>query len=151
MRAATQGFALLEMICVLAIVGMIAAFVLPAFPHATSRARLEAYALETATVLKEDRVAAVQRQARVTSEVDAGARAIRSGITGRILRFPDDVMMDAVLPSRCQGRQVGWSIDFLPNGMSCGGVIALRRPGAAYEIRVNWLTGGVDIVPGQPL
>ena len=33
--------------------------------------------------------------------------------------------------------------------MSCGGVIALARPGMGYEVRVNWLTGGVEIVPQE--
>jgi general secretion pathway protein H len=31
--------------------------------------------------------------------------------------------------------------------MSCGGVVRLTRLGAGYEVRVNWLTGGVDVVP----
>ncbi len=43
----------------------------------------------------------------------------------------------------------GRSIDFFPSGMSCGGTIALARPGMGYEVRVNWLTGGVEIVPQE--
>jgi hypothetical protein len=27
----------------------------------------------------------------------------------------------------------------------------LSRPGTGYEIRVSWLTGGVEIVPHKPL
>ena len=42
-------------------------------------------------------------------------------------------------------------IDFFPSGMSCGGVLALARPGMGFEVRVNWLTGGVDIVPQKLL
>jgi general secretion pathway protein H len=38
-------------------------------------------------------------------------------------------------------------IVFFASGMSCGGVIALTRLGVGYQIRVNWLTGGVEIVP----
>jgi general secretion pathway protein H len=30
--------------------------------------------------------------------------------------------------------------------MSCGGVVKLTRLGAGYEVRVNWLTGGVEVV-----
>jgi general secretion pathway protein H len=30
--------------------------------------------------------------------------------------------------------------------MSCGGVIGLTRLDYGYEIRVNWLTGGIEIV-----
>ena len=82
----------------------------------------------------------------------AGAeRAIRSGATGRILRLPSDVTVDAALASRCADREAGRTIDFFPSGMSCGGTIALARPGMGYEIRVNWLTGGVEIVQKQKL
>jgi general secretion pathway protein H len=35
--------------------------------------------------------------------------------------------------------------------MSCGGTIAMARPGMGYEVRVNWLTGGVEIVPQKLL
>jgi general secretion pathway protein H len=30
--------------------------------------------------------------------------------------------------------------------MSCGGVVAISRPGAGYQVRVNWLTGSVEVV-----
>jgi general secretion pathway protein H len=107
--------------------------------------------VETAALLKADRNAALRRQVQVTTMVDAEARAIRSGVTGRVIRLPSDVTVDAMLASRCADRTVGKSIDFFPSGMSCGGVIALARPGMGYEVRVNWLTGGVDIVPQKLL
>ncbi|RTM14927.1 MAG: prepilin-type N-terminal cleavage/methylation domain-containing protein [Bradyrhizobiaceae bacterium] len=141
-----RGFALIEILCVLAIIGLLAAIILPAIPRSTTRARLESYAVETAALLKADRNAALRRQTRVTTEVDAEARAIRSGVTGRTIRLPDDVVVQAMLASRCADRAAGRSIDFFPSGMSCGGVIALARPGIGYEVRVNWLTGGVEIV-----
>ena len=140
------GFALIEILCVLAIIGMLAAIILPAIPRATSRARLESYAVETAALLKADRSAALRRQIQVATQVDAAARSIRSGITGRVIRLPNDVSLDAILASRCADRSAGRSIDFFPSGMSCGGTIALTRPGMGYQVRVNWLTGGVEIV-----
>ena len=146
-----RGFALIEILCVLAIIGLLAAIILPAIPHATTRARLESYAVEAAALLKADRNAALRRQIKVTTAVDAEGRAIRSGVTGRILRLPNDVTMQAMLASRCADRAAGHSIDFFPSGMSCGGTIALARPGMGYEVRVNWLTGGVDIVPQKLL
>ena len=148
---AEQGFALIEILCVLAIIGLLAAIILPAIPRATTRAKLESYAVETAALLKADRNAALRRQIQVTTQIDAAARSIRSGVTGRIIRLPNDVSIDAMLASRCADRNAGRSIDFFPSGMSCGGTIALTRPGMGYEVRVNWLTGGVDIVPQKLL
>ena len=141
-----RGFALIEILCVLAIIGMLAAIILPGFPRSTTRARLESLAVETAGILKADRSAALRRHTQVATIVDASERAIRSGATGRILRLPSDVTVDAALATRCADRVAGRSIDFFPSGMSCGGTIALARPGMGYEIRVNWLTGGVEIV-----
>ena len=145
------GFALIEILCVLAIIGLLAAIILPAIPRATTRAKLESYAVQTAALLKADRSTALRRHIQVTTQVDAEARAIRSGITGRILRLPSDVTLDAVLAARCADRIAGHSIDFFPSGMSCGGTIALARPGMGYQVRVNWLTGGVEVVPQKLL
>jgi general secretion pathway protein H len=146
-----SGFALIEIVCVLAIIGLLAAIILPSIPRATTRAKLESYAVETAALLKEDRNAALRRRVQVTTQVSAEARSIRSGVTGRVVRLPADVTFRAMLASRCADRSSGRSIDFFPSGMSCGGAIALARPGMAFEIRVNWLTGGVDIVPQKLL
>jgi general secretion pathway protein H len=150
-RVRARGFALIEILCVLAIIGLLAAIILPAIPRATTRAKLESYAVQTAALLKADRNAALRRQIQVTTQVDAASRSIRSGATGQIIRLPDDVTLNAMLASRCADRNAGRSIDFFPSGMSCGGVLALARPGMGYEIRVNWLTGGVDIVPQKLL
>ena len=141
-----QGFALIEMLCVLAIIGLLAAIILPAIPRATTRAKLESYAVQTAALLKADRNAALRRQIQVTTQVDAEARSIRSGVTGRVIRLPNDVSLDAILASRCADRSAGRSIDFFPSGMSCGGVIALARPGVGFEVRVNWLTDRKSVV-----
>ncbi len=150
-RSGERGFALIEIVCMLAIIGLLAAIILPALPRATTRAKLESYAVETAALLKADRNTALRRQIPVKTTIDAEARSIRSGVTGRIVRLPKDVTLEAMLASRCGDRIAGRSIDFFPSGMSCGGAIALARPGMGYEIRVNWLTGGVDIVPKKLL
>jgi general secretion pathway protein H len=150
-RIDERGFTLLEMVCVIALVAMIAAVLLPFLPRHTSRSRLQAYALEAATLLKADRYTAIRRRADVSTLVDAPSRAIRSGATSQIVRIPDDVRFDALLPKTCRQREALSTISFFADGMSCGGSIALSRLDTAYEIRVNWLTGRIEIVSRSPL
>jgi len=142
-----HGFTLLEMVCVLAIIELLAAVLLPFIPHETSRSRLQAYALQIAALLKIDRNAAIRRQTSVATLVDAEARAIRSGTSRAVVVIPDDVRFDALLPETCRRQAALSTISFFANGTSCGGAIALTRFDVGYEIRVNWLTGRIEVTP----
>ena len=105
--AADEGFTLLEIVCVVAIVAMLAAIVLPAISRGTSQARLEAYAIETARLLKEDRNAAIRRRVQVATAVDPMSRLVRSGATGRVVHIPDDVAVDVASEPIKRGRGFG--------------------------------------------
>jgi len=141
-----DGFTLLEITAVIAVVAMLAAILLPVAPRATTRQRLAAYAVETAALLKADRNAALRRSAQINSQIVAPVGLIRSGSSGRIMRIPDDVSFQAMLPLTCNERPARSTISFFATGMSCGGTIVLSRLGAGFEVRVNWLTGGIEVV-----
>ena len=145
-KVSERGFTLLEMVGVLALIAMMAAVLLPLIPRHTSRSRLQAYALQTAALLKADRNTAIRRGVDVATLVDATGRSIRSGATADMVQIPDDVRFEALLPQTCSRRQALSTISFFASGMSCGGVIALTRLDAGYEICVNWLTGRIEIV-----
>lgn len=130
----------------LAIIAMLAAVLLPRMPLGTSRPRLEAVAIETASLLKADRNAAVRRRVMISVEVNAVSRLIRSGASGRMVKVPEDVSFQALLPQRCNQRPARSTISFFASGQSCGGAIVLTRHGVGFEIRVNWLTGGIEVV-----
>jgi general secretion pathway protein H len=150
-RLTHDGFTLIETVCVMAIIAMLAAVLLPLLPRATSRPRLEAYAMETAALLNRDRTAAIRRRVPVSTQVDAGSRSIKSGSSPRVVRIPNDVAIDAVLPQRCADAPARQTISFFATGMSCGGTITLSRLGTGFEVRVNWVTGGIEIVPRRVL
>ncbi|MGJ5180162.1 type II secretion system protein [Bradyrhizobium oligotrophicum] len=145
------GFTLIEVVCVLAIVALMAAVLLPVMSKQTSRPRLEAYALQAAALLKADRNAAIRRGLAVDTRIDAQARTIRSGTSGQVVRFPDDVRFETVLPRNCDDRPALDSISFFGSGLSCGGVITLAHLDAGYQIRVNWLTGKIEVASNAGL
>ena len=140
------GFTLIEAVCVLAIVALLAGLLLPIFPRATTQARLAGYALDVAALLKGDRNAAIRNHVAVATRLDADRGIVRSGARNDAVEIPADVSFAALLAERCSGRRVGSTIDFFPSGASCGGVIDISRHGAGFQVRVNWLTGGVDVV-----
>src|SRR6201994_5029308 len=110
--AGQRGFTLLEMVCVLAIIALLAAVLLPFIPHETSRSRLQAYALQIAALLKTDRNAAIRRQTSVATLVDAEARAIRSGTSRALVVLPNDVRFDGLLPETCRRQAALSTISF---------------------------------------
>jgi len=141
-----SGFTLIEAACMLAVVALLAVLVLPAIPRATSQTRLAGYAVDIAAVLKRDRNAAIRNNVMVSTALDAERRVVRSGAAGNEVDVPSDVVFSALLAQRCADRAVGATIDFFPSGASCGGAIAISRDGLGYQIRVNWMTGGVEVV-----
>ena len=145
-RPSERGFTLLEMVCVLALIALMASVLLPFVPRHTSRSRLQGYVLQTAALLKEDRNAAIRRGTGVATLIDAGSHTIRSGSSADMIRIPDDVHFETLLPRTCNQREALSTISFFASGMSCGGTVALTRADVGYEVRVNWLTGRVEIV-----
>jgi general secretion pathway protein H len=141
------GFTLLEVVCVLAIIALLATITLPALPRHTSLPGIEAYALETAALLNGDHDAAQRQHRDVATVIDAASRTIRSGAGGHVLQWPSDVTVQSLLAARCKDQAADNTIRYLASGMSCGGVISLTRNGVGYQVRVNWLTGGAEVVP----
>lgn len=144
-RGATAGFTLIEMVAVVAIVAMLVSILLPLVPRATSRQRLAGFAVQAAALLKADRTAAMRKRVQVNAQIDAPGRTIRSGATGRVIQIPGDVSIKALLPLVCNERPARSTISFFATGMSCGGTIVLSRLGTGFEVRVNWLTGGIEV------
>ena len=61
------GFTLIETVCSLAVVGLLAALVLPAISQGTSQSRLAGYAVYIAALLKGDRDAAIRNHVAVAT------------------------------------------------------------------------------------
>jgi general secretion pathway protein H len=138
------GFTLIEVVAVMLIIALVASLAVTMM-SGTGRGQLNALTLEIAALLRRERLGAVMTGRQRQVSVD-GERRILVGDDGNVVAIPRDVALDIL------GIDASWSgrravVRFLPDGGSTGAVLKLSREEAQYEIRVNWLTGGVAIAP----
>jgi general secretion pathway protein H len=132
------------------VLGLILLLVLPSLPRGTTPARHGAYAVEIAALLKLDRSAAARSGREVATQVDVEKRRIASGATGRAVTLPRDMTLDVIASDLCVAGSGRFAIAFSADGRSCGAVIVLVKDERDWRIRVNWLTGFVDVIaPGK--
>jgi general secretion pathway protein H len=141
-----RGAILLDAILALAVAGLLLLVVLPFLPTGTSAARQGAYALEIAALLKTDRTAAARLGAPVATQVDVEARRITSGSTSRVITLPRDLILDVLASDACVLRPGVFAIAFASDGRSCGAVIRITKNDRDWRVRINWLTGFVDVL-----
>ncbi|TCT06500.1 general secretion pathway protein H [Tepidamorphus gemmatus] len=142
---AREGFALIEMVVALAIIGLVMVLVLPRVAREPGPAALRAKAYTVAGLLRDDRNRALLDRRDVVSRVDLGKRVVVSGADGSYVRIPDSVSIDFLQSD--QERAAGGGIRFRADGRSSGGVLTLSRGPVGYRISVNWLTAAVDVLP----
>jgi general secretion pathway protein H len=145
-RRAEQGFALYELILVLAILAMVAGVIYPRAVRDPGPAEIRAAAENIAAILRSDRNAALRQRHAVVSRIDVESGTVRAGAGDGIVKIPGGVKLEFVQSSRELGGADGGGIRFRPNGRSSGGVLTLARGDFAYRISVNWLTAGVRVV-----
>jgi general secretion pathway protein H len=140
---------LLDLVIAMALLSLLLLLVLPYLPHRTTSSRLGAYAAEVAAVLKADRSAAARSGREVATQVDLIRKRIASGAGRRAVSLPSDVTMDMVASEACTLQDGQFAVIFASDGRSCGAVLSLAARNLVWRIRINWLTGFVDVVPPQ--
>jgi general secretion pathway protein H len=136
---------LLDLALALTIVLILFAVVWPLGNRGTSTAQQAATALDIATLLRVDRSSATTDGVPTGTRIDAGRRMV-TGANGRQVRVPSDLAMEVTTTSQCIEGQQRFVIVFAPDGSSCGGFVVLRKGGYGLVIRVNWLSGMIDVI-----
>jgi general secretion pathway protein H len=141
---------LLDMVVAMAVAALLLLVALPWLPHKTTAWRLHGYAAEVGAMIKTDRNAAARGGRVVATRVDTVRRRVVSGSTGQAIEIPLDVTLDVIASDTCASDGGQFAIAFNADGRSCGAVVSLAKDGRDWRIRVNWLTGMVDVIaPGQ--
>ncbi len=137
------GFTLIEMMAVMAIIALVAGLAVAAMPG-TGRAGLKALAMQGAALCRRERLAAILTRADRHVQMDQNARVLVGDDGDDVVHIPRDVTLD-ILASEDAVSNDPAIVTFHPDGAASGGVLRLSREGTAYEIRINWYTGGVVV------
>jgi general secretion pathway protein H len=136
---------LLDLVLTLAVAALLALIVLPMLPRGTSAARHAGYAMQVAALLKADRSAARRAGHPVGTIIETGVRRVVSGSTGRSVVLARDLSLDVLGSDHCLRAPGTFAITFSPDGRTCGVVVRIVKQERAWTVRVNWLTGYVDV------
>ncbi len=140
---ANAGFTLVEMMAVMAIIALVAGLAIAAVPG-TGRAGLKALAMQGAALCRRERLAAILTRADRHVQIDQNARVLIGDDDSDVVRIPRDVTLD-ILSGEDAVEDAPAVVTFHADGATSGGVLRLSREGTAYEIRINWYTGGVVV------
>jgi len=158
-----RGFALVELVVVLVLIGLSLALVAPAFSRMARSVELKAAAQKISTILRYYRSEAVQtgktqqilfdldlRQVRVQAveiQIAEGEGEKKEiSVPSKIFMLPEGVQMKELKIPTPQNPADSPVIEFYPNGASNGGSLLVDRlDHKGYRIKVNFLTGAVEI------
>ena len=142
---ASSGYMLLDLALALTILLILFAIAWPIVGNGTNNAQHAATAFDIASLLRSDRGLA-NRNGRLTgTDINLNSRTITSA-GGRRIFIPRDLAVEVTTAQECVEGTKRFVITFAPNGSSCGGIILLKKQGNAYAVRINWLSGMIDVI-----
>ncbi len=139
----TDGFTLIEMLVVLAILGVVLGLIIGRGPMNSSGLQLRAAAGALAQTLRAARAQAIASDQDVSVAIDPANHrfAVDGGPTRRLAA---DLPI-SVLPPALRGPGPVRMIRFSPDGSATGGQIFLGTGRSRQAISVEWLTGRVSV------
>lgn len=146
-RSAQRGFTLLEILLVLALLGLAYALVPPFIAVGGSTTELKAAARKVAAGLRLARTQAILHGQETALHFDVEARQLYLDGEARRHSLPKAVRIEVfTAESEVSADTRMAAIRFYPNGSSTGGRVTLAMGEWAFMVDVDWLTGQVEVL-----
>jgi general secretion pathway protein H len=143
-RQARRGIVLLDVVLALAVILLLALILVPVPRAQTGAVELRAEGARIASTFRKARAGAIRDGAPRDVLVDAFRRSV--GLPGETpITLPGDVEMTWITSSLCPVRSGLQALRFLADGRSCGGVLTLASADNELQLKVDWLTGRVEM------
>jgi general secretion pathway protein H len=139
------GVTMLELLVVLSIMALVAAFVVPLFGAGISTAELKGAARQVAAGLRFARSEAVATRRETHLVLDLEQRTMRVDRDPRVHALPKEIEMKLFTAQADLVNEKVGAIRFYPDGGSNGGRVTLASGERKYDVDVDWLTGRVEI------
>jgi general secretion pathway protein H len=145
-RHAAAGVTLIELLVVLALMGVIAAMVVPMLSGQVSTTALKSAAREVAAGLRYARSESLATRRETLLVFDLEQRSFRIDRDPRVHQLPQAMEMKLFTAQSDIADEKTGAIRFFPDGGSNGGRVTLAAGERKFEVDVDWLTGRVAIL-----
>ena len=140
------GVTLLELLIVIALMGIVAALVVPMFGGPVSTSELRATARQLAAGLRLARSEAVSERRETFLVVDVAGKRFKVDREAREHALPSKVDLKLFTAQNDLVSENVGAIRFYPDGGSNGGRITVASGPRKFDVDVDWLTGRVAIL-----
>ena len=144
--AAARGVTLLELLIVLAIMAIVAGFMIPMFGGPISTSGLRSAARELAAGLRLAQSEAVSQRRQTFLVLDVAGKRFKVDNDPHEHRLPSKVELKLFTAQNDLVSDSVGSIRFFPDGGSNGGRITVASGDRKFDVDIDWLTGRVAIL-----
>jgi general secretion pathway protein H len=142
----SRGLTLLEILIVIALMVILAAFVIPMFGGPVSTSELRSSARQLAAGLRLARSEALSQRRETFLVIDVAGRRFKVDREAREHTLPKRVELKLFTAQNDLVSDSVGSIRFFPDGGSNGGRITVASGERKFDVDVDWLTGRVAIL-----